>query len=198
MRLRERLRAEAGFGLIELSIAMLMLNVGILAIVAAFNSGAVALGRASLVANATTLADTQMERYRGLRNCQIYAMASQMPAGTSVYALDTSAYSPAGAYYSSGTAAASQNWVLDTNDTTWANAHSPVPASTACTGTGSNPHQSLTGADNRTYTVDSYFFLIQVTSGGWEKQVTIIVRDPSNASGSLVRESSTFDPFDQP
>src|SRR2546427_7222517 len=60
-------REESGFGLIELVIAITMLNVGILAIVAAFNSGAIALGRASKVSNAAALADTQMELYRGLK-----------------------------------------------------------------------------------------------------------------------------------
>ena len=40
---RLRLRSEKGFGLLELLMAMTILNVGILAIVAAFNSGALAL-----------------------------------------------------------------------------------------------------------------------------------------------------------
>ena len=42
-----RLRSEQGFGLIELLMAMVMLNIGILAVVAAFNSGIFALNRAS-------------------------------------------------------------------------------------------------------------------------------------------------------
>ena len=46
------LRSEEGFGLIELLISMMMLNVGILAIVAAFNSGAIALRNASDVSTA--------------------------------------------------------------------------------------------------------------------------------------------------
>ena len=41
--------------------AMVMLNIGILAIVASFNSGAVALKRASHVSTASALADQQME-----------------------------------------------------------------------------------------------------------------------------------------
>lgn len=43
---RKRLRQEAGFGLLELLMAMTILNIGILAVVGAFNSGAVALRRA--------------------------------------------------------------------------------------------------------------------------------------------------------
>src|SRR5215212_8259538 len=46
--------------------AMVLLNVGILAIVAAFSSGNAALARASRVSTASALADKQMESYRGL------------------------------------------------------------------------------------------------------------------------------------
>ena len=45
--LRQRLRAEEGFGLVELMISLVVLNVGILAIVAGFNAGALALLRAN-------------------------------------------------------------------------------------------------------------------------------------------------------
>jgi Tfp pilus assembly protein PilV len=58
---RLRLRSERGFGLIELLMAMVMLNIGILAIVAAFNSGMFALNRASKISTASALADSQME-----------------------------------------------------------------------------------------------------------------------------------------
>jgi Tfp pilus assembly protein PilV len=55
-----KVRSEEGFGLIEVLIAIVMLNVGILALVAAFQSGAVALRRASHISTASTLADAQM------------------------------------------------------------------------------------------------------------------------------------------
>src|SRR5689334_23276241 len=63
---RLRLRSERGFGLIELLMAMVMLNIGILAIVAAFNSGMLALNRASRISTASALADSQMEVYRAI------------------------------------------------------------------------------------------------------------------------------------
>src|SRR6478672_6808586 len=63
---RVRLRSEQGFGLIELLMAMVMLNIGILAIVAAFNSGIFAINRASRATTASALADQQMELYRAL------------------------------------------------------------------------------------------------------------------------------------
>ena len=50
----DRLRSEGGFGLLELLVSMTMLNIGILAIVAAFNSGALALKHAGEVSTAST------------------------------------------------------------------------------------------------------------------------------------------------
>ena len=44
---RVRLRGEEGFGLVELLMAMVMLNIGLLAMVAAFNSGALRFHRPS-------------------------------------------------------------------------------------------------------------------------------------------------------
>jgi type II secretory pathway pseudopilin PulG len=64
---RARLGKEEGFGLVELLMAILMLNIGILAIVAAFSSSSIALRRASRVATASALADAQMELYRALK-----------------------------------------------------------------------------------------------------------------------------------
>src|SRR6266536_1972153 len=59
-----RVREQAGFGLIELLIAMTVMVIAITAIVAAFSSGLVALSRASRASTAATLADKQMEAFR--------------------------------------------------------------------------------------------------------------------------------------
>src|SRR4029078_1424860 len=56
-RFAARLREDRGVGLIELLIALLVLNIGIFATFAAFTSGAVALRHASHVSTATALAD---------------------------------------------------------------------------------------------------------------------------------------------
>jgi len=42
-----RAREEDGFGLIELAIAMVVLNVGIFALIAAFQSGTLAISRSA-------------------------------------------------------------------------------------------------------------------------------------------------------
>jgi Tfp pilus assembly protein PilE len=179
-----RLRKEDGFGLIELVIAMTVLNVGILAIVAAFNSGALALRRASVISSASAVADGQMETYRALRNCAIYLDHTQVAAAPTSYTGD-SAYS------------ASQ--ILDNNRASLASPLNGNPSGTACPATppstASNPHQQITGPDNRSYWVDTYMVVTTPTNAEPVKQVTIVVRDPSDTTNvrSIVRESSTFD-----
>ena len=73
-----RAREEEGFGLIELVIAMVVLNVGILALVATFQSGALAVSRSASVSNGSAVADKTMEVFRALQNKAIYLNA---PAG---------------------------------------------------------------------------------------------------------------------
>ena len=77
--MRTLLRREGGFGLIELLMAMTMLNIGLLAVIAAFSSGIVSLNRASRVTTAAVLADGQMELYRALTYDAIRLEASSIP-----------------------------------------------------------------------------------------------------------------------
>src|SRR5256886_5551290 len=71
--------------------AMVMLNVGILAIVAAFSSGNAALARASQISTAAALADKQIESYRGLIYDNIVFTTSEWNAAIadSTYMADT-------------------------------------------------------------------------------------------------------------
>src|SRR4051812_30028875 len=62
--MRRLAEGEEGFGLIELLIAMTVMAIAIIAIVAAFGSGTVALRGASRASTAATLADIQMEEFR--------------------------------------------------------------------------------------------------------------------------------------
>jgi Tfp pilus assembly protein PilV len=59
-----RIRDERGVGLVELLIALLVLNVGLFATLGAFTSGALALRRASHVSTASAIADKYMECFR--------------------------------------------------------------------------------------------------------------------------------------
>jgi type II secretory pathway pseudopilin PulG len=92
-RLLTRLRREEGFGLIELTIAITVLAVGILALVGSFSSGYLAVKRAGMKGTAAVLADRTMEAYRG-------ATYSAISAGSPMtYSSSTSPASPDGRTY---------------------------------------------------------------------------------------------------
>lgn len=65
-RIRTRLAAEDGFGLMEVMIAITVLNVGIFAVMGAFSSSYVAINRSKRISSASVLVDQQMERFRAL------------------------------------------------------------------------------------------------------------------------------------
>jgi Tfp pilus assembly protein PilV len=171
--MRTRLRAEAGLGLVELLIAMTVLSVALLALVAAFTSGAFSLRRASQTSTAAALADQQMELYRAVKYCAIRLDDASLPAP---------------APYSSDTAY-SGSQVLDTavcSGSAQPCAAGPPPECDAS--------RDLTGPDGRRYRIDTYI-VHQTPSGGRElKQVTVVVRDGSELTArGLVRVSSRFD-----
>ncbi len=160
-----RIRSEEGFGLIELMISIVVLNVALLAIFAAFNSGALAIARASQTSTASVLADKQMELYRAV----LYANV----------ALDSTAL----------TAAASDS--IYTGDS----AYSGTQTSKSCGGSPPaecSPRQTVTGPDGNSYRVDTYIVAETPTNGRAVKRVTVVVRR-SGASKTLARLTSTFD-----
>jgi Tfp pilus assembly protein PilV len=166
-----KVRSEQGFGLIELLMAMVMLNVGILALVAAFQSGAIALRRSSHISTAMTLADSQMELYRALTYSQIVLDATQLASVDTTYKCDTTL----GAACPNSTSA-------DVTGTCSSQAN-------AC-----NPSRVVTGyGDNYRYRVDTYILSITPSTGRPLKQVTVVVRDGNNLAKTFARETSTFD-----
>jgi len=175
-----RAREESGFGLLELLMAMLMLNVGILAIVAAFSSGNAALARASRVSTATALADKQMEIYRGADydNIEFTTAEWNSALGDSVYTGDT--------VYQQNMASPQAPKALVGTVTTCPTA----VAAQAC-----DPSFIVTGADHRNYRVDTYLYFDTPTSFGNQlKTITVVVRDGDVTSKTYARDTSTFDP----
>jgi len=163
---RSRAVRQDGFGLIELLVSMVVLNVGILALIAAFQSGAFALARASKLSSAAAIADIQMERYRGLTYAAIALDAGTLSTdmGDSVYAGDSA---------------------FDLSQVT-----------TTCVGVPDEcrPIRTLTGPDGKNYRIDTYIVTDSVSSSRIFKRVTIVVRDARFLSGSpLARIESTFD-----
>ena len=90
---------ERGFGLVELLIALMVLNIGIFATIAAFNTGVLTLRRASHVSAAGALADKDMEKFRSMSYSDLAAQTNttgseQGPDGRT-YTVDTSFQAPA-------------------------------------------------------------------------------------------------------
>jgi type II secretory pathway pseudopilin PulG len=168
-----RLRSEHGFGLIELLMAMVMLNIGVLAIVAAFNSSMFALNRASRISTAAAVADAQMELYRALVYNSIALDSTSLGTVDNTYKCD----SALGASCPNSTS----------SEVTTTCTGSPVP--NEC-----NPSRSLTGADRKPYRVDTYITSVTPSGGRALKLVTVVVRNANVLSSRpLARVSSTFD-----
>jgi type II secretory pathway pseudopilin PulG len=208
-----RAREEKAFGLIELLIAMVMLNVGILALVATFQSGALAIGRSADNSNASSVADKTMEVYRALENKAIYLSApvgggadvsgypNGIPNSTSTwytnYNGDTAAFGGV-AYYDYTTPANSPLWVTQATTGT---GYVPIPTSSSTylpAGLSPDPTkavQMVVGPNGQSYPVFTYIIMVKPNgSSGYVKQVTVVVRDPRNNANVLARQSSLFDP----
>jgi type II secretory pathway pseudopilin PulG len=165
-----RLRCERGFGLVELLMAMTILNVGILALIATFSSGAVSIKRASRISTATALADSQLEIYRGQPYSAIALDATSVSSADNTYKCDSAL---------GGSCPNSTSAEVTTTCTT------PLPNECKAS-------RAVTGADHGTYRVDTYILTQTPTNGRVLKLVTVVVRD-STTSQVYVRQTSTFD-----
>jgi hypothetical protein len=57
-----------------------------------------------------------------------------------------------------------------------------------------DPSFTTTGADHRSYRVDTYLYFDEPTGGSQLKTIVVVVRDTANLNKSMARISSTFDP----
>lgn len=164
--------------MLELLMAMVMLNVGILAVVAAFSSGNAALYRANRSSTAGALANKQMEAYRGLKYDNIVFVTSEWTSAiaNSTYTGDT---------------------VYQTNMYNPVAPHALVPTVTTCpanvAAAACDPSYTTTGADHRSYRVDTYLYFDTPTSGQQLRAITVVIRNPDDLTRTFTRVSSTFD-----
>jgi Tfp pilus assembly protein PilV len=92
-RLAGKLRTEDGVGLVELLIALLVLNVGIFATLGAFTSAATTIRRASHVSTAAAVGDRYMECFRNAPYASIqWPLTSGSCTATSVTGPDGRQY----------------------------------------------------------------------------------------------------------
>ena len=141
-----RARGQQGFALIEMLAAIVIINIGLLGILLALNSGLVTLRRSAESSTASAVADSQVERYRAIAFASIFLDTTSLAATDSTYRTD-------GAY--------SASQVSQTC--------SPLVAACA-------PSQTVTGPDGRSYRVDTYVVWTTPTGGSAVKQVTVVVR----------------------
>lgn len=164
--------------MLELLMAMVMLNVGILAVVAAFSSGNAALYRANRISTAGALANKQMEAYRGLKYDNIVFVTSEWTSAiaNSTYTGDT---------------------VYQTNMDNPVAPHALVPTVSTCpanvAAAACDPSYTTTGADHRSYRVDTYLYFDTPTSGQQLRAITVVIRNPDDLTRTFTRVSSTFD-----
>jgi Tfp pilus assembly protein PilE len=167
--------SEDGFGLVELVIALVILNVLILALFATFDAGSLALKRANERSTGETIADKQMERYRahlyGSISLNSTLVSASTTTGDSTHTSDA-AWGSAAAQHSSATCVATLPECM------------PIQA-------------GVTGPDNRSYRIDTYVRLLPTgsadapTGARGVKRVTVVVRN--STSKVLTRLTSTFD-----
>ena len=182
-----RARKQDGFGLIELLMAMTILNIGLLALVAAFNSGAVSLRRASKVSTAAALADTQMELYRALTYTRSRSTPGRSRRCDNTYKCDASL------------GVSCPNTITTCALTTCADGNVPVRTCTvpATSYPECLPSRTVTATlspDHYPYRVDSYITFSTPTNGRQLKKITVVVRDGNLTSKVFARQTSTFDP----
>jgi type II secretory pathway pseudopilin PulG len=196
------LQSEAGFGLIELVISMVIMQVALLALLAAFSTSAAALGRSGSVNTAVVLADAQMEMYRAMPYDAIGLDTVGAPT-SGAYVSDTGVC-PSGVCTNSGPKnnGAPNNLFVSPWSCTAASGSTSV--STYFIANGANPciaDRIVTGAaspDGKTYYVDTYVLWTTGVSPGFRhtKQVSVIVRKSTGAAESTTELAKVQGSFD--
>jgi hypothetical protein len=119
-----------------------------------------------------------MEAYRGLKYDNIVFVTSEWTS-----AIADSTYTSDTVYQSNMSNPVAPHALVATVSTCPAN----VPA-TAC-----DPSYTTTGADHRSYRVDTYLYYDTPTSGQQLRAVTVVIRNPDVLTKVFARVSSTFD-----
>jgi type II secretory pathway pseudopilin PulG len=170
-------------GLIELLIAMTVLQIAIFAIFAMMQAGALSILRASRVSAATATGERQMELYRGL----LYRDIGLSTGGVAAAASDATHTGTDGLFTGDNSADATE----------WNGGSQVTPASTWCATSRPEctPQQdTVTGPDGKNYRLDSYVRTVTVASGRDVKRVTVVVRRADDLTAApLARLTHSFD-----
>jgi Tfp pilus assembly protein PilV len=164
--------------MVELLCAMGVMSIGVMAVYAMFESSTVQIKRASTVSTAAALAGGEMESFRAVKYETIGLAETDVSAADAAYTGD----------------AAFRAVSSPVNQTDSTVVLTKCPA-TPCTNTV--PTRNVTGADGKSYRVDTYVTWQTVTNsagtaGRNVKLITIVVRDATTAR-PYARISSAFD-----
>jgi Tfp pilus assembly protein PilV len=175
-------RVDAGFGMIELLCAMCVMTVGIMATFAMFHGGAVQVARAAKVTTAAAIGDSEMENLRAIMYTGIGLDATDVAATDTTYKSATASF---GAYKA----------VSDPTNQDNSMVVIPKCPGTPCTDLV--PSKTVTGADGKSYRVDTYITWQTTSTAGSVpgrnvKLVTIVVRGATTLN-VYARIASSFD-----
>src|SRR5579871_3913793 len=160
-----RVKNEEGFLLIELIVSTLILSIALLALIGAYSFGYFAIGSAGQNSAAGLLANNQLELYTSLPYSSIGLDATTLTS-------------------------------VKSSDPTYSTDESALPVSgsdVTINGCGSSaqcsPVQTLTGADHKTYKVETFIRLVSSRNDSAtrsEKVVTVVVRNAGVSNTSTV------------
>jgi len=164
----KRAHNEAGFLLIELIASMLVLSIALLALIGAYSMGYFAIGSAGQTSSAGLLANNQLELY------------ATLPYGA--IGLDTTTLSS-----------------VKSTDATYSTDEAALPGSgtdvtiSSCASAQCTPVQTLTGADHKTYKLETFIRLLANPniSSRSEKVVSVVVRNMSASGTPIVLKMQT-------
>ncbi len=164
---------EHGFGLVELLIALTVMNIAIFALYGVFSAGTFSILRAKRISTATTLGEKQMELYRGMLWADVGLDSTQLATTDATHQSDADWVSQASQY-----------------------------AAASCTSSAAPECQptrlAVVGPDGLQYRIDTYVRVLSsggggVPSGRDVKRVTVTVRKNDAQTQVLARLTTTFD-----
>jgi type II secretory pathway pseudopilin PulG len=175
-----RLRDESGMGLVELTIAMFMLTIALLALAAGYDSAAISVHNADKKTVAAKLAASQIELYQSLKVSNIGLDSTNL---SNVNTTGRGGYDATYVSDEAGLTPTGTDHTISCSD----------PTAPQCA-----PIQNVAGPENHQYRVETFVRDVANTgaTGTWnERYVTVIVRD-RGATGNplLFSETSAFDP----
>jgi prepilin-type N-terminal cleavage/methylation domain-containing protein len=183
---RRSVAEQSGFTLIEMLAAMMILTIAVSALIMVFLAAGLSVHRSAQRGTAVAVAEAQLEVYRTVKFADIRLNSSLIPTAST----DT---------YVSGHSSDS-NIPLSTNQAVGGDANNDHACPDTSYPAACLPVQTVTGADGRTYTLQTYIDYVNSdstlsatspASGLTLKRVTVVVRDPAT-NGILTEDSSAF------